>query len=250
MNEFLSKREPTEERIDDPEYQDYKDGPELEFDDLLFIHENSLGLRHLTTKEQADREASEGIEAGDAVAIANIYNLLREEDEKIIIKNHPALIKRASSIGYTVSEALSHIQKEEDIDPEVKRHLIEDFSDSIIKFFLESMGWDIRSLGDGDSQTAGQIIDKLIETGSTFLIIRSDHESPYDEKVYYGLGKYGKADIEPDDIIYKINLDKEDAQNFDPSNFPNLNELRKAAKYITQKFYAKFVAAIKTLNKN
>lgn len=155
----------------------------LDLNDLIFISENSFGLRNVPTKEQAKKEMSEGLH-GDAVAISSIKNLAK----------HLGLSKNLSL----------NTNKE-------NQFLVDAFSSSIKDFLSFSIGDYINHLPKDHRKTVGLTAEMLMKNGGAFLI--GDFQGGNiggEDYAYYNLGKCGKQKLKPKSIKGMIEINEDD----------------------------------------
>jgi hypothetical protein len=78
------------------------DNPELTLEDLIKIQKQSLGLRHVSSREKALQEAKEGF-TGDGLAIASVNHLNTNEADRLLQYKQALLNFFKDSLGMDIN---------------------------------------------------------------------------------------------------------------------------------------------------
>lgn len=161
----------------------------MTWEDLCFIAEHNLGLRHVSSQKRLEEERSNGIAWGDALAICRVADLIDIADLPSTVIGQKA--ERAKEflplrlLGVALSE-------------EAKLKLANRFQAEINRFIEDSVGIDINEL-------EGNIVDERLvlhgQLESSFVIASWSYGCSWDKRSYYGLGKFGKGTIAPDKVV-------------------------------------------------
>lgn len=163
----------------------------LNFDDLIWINQQSWGLRHVSDRQQAIGEYQRGVVNGDALALAAITNLITADD---YIKDVPDEFRPI--LKHLPLNILSNY-----LDESKKPVISARYDKSVRQFLGDSLGIGINQLAGKDNRV-GAMLEKVVNQGSTFLVGEfQGSEMSYDESAYYGLGKCGKQSVAPEKIL-------------------------------------------------
>ncbi len=152
--------------------------------DIKALAKKDWVLRHLSSSEKAQYEFEHGIEKGDALAIsAGLRDLLKPFTQNPIYANyHPEII----------------IDSMDEVDQFL---LLDNYQTSINQFIEASIGYDM--FLHEEQETVGTILEKL-RGSSSFLIMDVPNILPYDQMNYYNIGKIGKTNISPTQMVKLI----------------------------------------------
>ncbi len=153
-------------------------------DDLKALAQKNWALRHLSSSEKAQYEFEHGIEKGDALAIsAGLRDRLKPFTKNPIYANyHPEII----------------IDSMDEVDQFL---LLDKYQTSFTQFIEASIGYDM--FLHEEQETVGSMLEKL-RSSSSFLIMDVPNVLPYDQMNYYNIGKIGKTNISPTQMVQLI----------------------------------------------
>jgi len=165
----------------------------LTWEDLTFLSSEGWAMRHTIDIKAAEKESNEGIVMGDAVSLAAPQNFISDE----FIKSNDLFTKyRISKYEYPIRF----------IPEEEKDEIILKFSQAIKNFMSDSIGMDVNSCSNYNTSNR-ELIELLTKLHSSFVIAKiAGANFPYDHDNYYGLGKCGKQNVEPENVVDLINL--------------------------------------------
>ncbi|HOR02328.1 MAG TPA: hypothetical protein PKZ92_03680 [Candidatus Woesebacteria bacterium] len=172
---------------------------EFEMADLLFLEKNNMGLRHVSVKKEAEKNASEGF-VGDAVVLGNIGRVFLKENQGIFVNNDEA--KKVLDIfkAYDVSPDLERMVKF--FGSEEENKIIELMHDRTVSFIKDALN--VGNLFQtSEGEVVGEVMDKLKEASAFILVSGGENNSGggYDNEPYYGLGKFGKRKFDSKDVL-------------------------------------------------
>lgn len=165
----------------------------LQWDDLLFFEVQTLGLRHIPHKEEADTEMREGFE-GDVLALGNGRSLIPEE----MVPDHIRQVAEKYKKTLTLASLDSVLSKEQ------KGEIASRLQSAVSAFIKANLELDSAGLSVTEQDQA----KKLMEDGHSYLLITGSGEHPYDISEYYGLGKAGRKEYSPDDVLGVVRADE------------------------------------------
>jgi hypothetical protein len=225
-----------------------EDQSKLDFDDLLFIVNKSLGLRHVPSEQIAKQEMENGTE-GDALAISGAFKLLDEDDLKRLAETIPAF---ATAQKFKIkTDVLLQNHPETLLDEQAKNQVLNSFNEQLSDFMVLGFGLDINEgYDENKDETVETIINKIIEKSPSFMIVTISGGSGYDDRNYHGLGKSGRGSIES--LINYIKLSKEDFSdcNLLPTEGINRTTFNLLCEFMARKMLTKIGLAIKEMKKN
>ncbi|MFA5025282.1 MAG: hypothetical protein WC503_02155 [Candidatus Shapirobacteria bacterium] len=213
----------------------------LDWDDLLFLGEQNLALRHVTNLSDAKREVAEGIRGGDAVSLSAPINFVEAEMLPDIenIENYPL---------WAISEMLSDDQRQQ---------VINSFEEAIQNFIRDGVGFDLNSFSE--NVTTREVVEDLFNNKLAFLMAKfQGAKYPYDIDGYYQLGKCGKQVVPPENVVAGIDLENEMDQVFSDLGFSedelisglSQEKFDKIREVCTPKIWKKVVLTIKAEKDN
>ena len=215
---------------------------DLTFDDLMFIADSHLGLRHVSTRKKANDEMENGV-MGDSLAIYNSLNLISKENLEQTISD-PAF-DQVRKNKFILRSFIDHNVGY--IDQEAREQILEDFNENVYGFVLDSIGMDLNRQEFGIP--LDELIRNIIDDSPSFLIVLGDTFA-YDADNYYGLGKSGKKEIKKFFDVFSLTV-----EDFNSLEKPAETMVTKETWSLVQRFianviYDKFVATIKKLRTN
>lgn len=182
----MSVMEGTQEGLSTPE-----NTSEVSWEDLIRFSEQNLGLRHVVSIAEAEREIKTGVKGGDAVSLAAPQNLVPLSGDLERLRD------------YSFSKIAPLIPKED------RPEIISGFEKAIKSFLEESIGVDINS-GYSENTKLEELLKMLIAQKSAFIVARfQGADRPYDHDAYHGLGKCGKQSVPPEKIVGMISFKDE-----------------------------------------
>jgi hypothetical protein len=190
---------------------------ELLYDDLLFLNRESIGLRHVTGRERAEKEMKEGVNLGDAVAVGSFFNLIDQqeiEDAVRVTQEKGSSLKpdinKAISRGFLLGDFIRYGYIE--LPENLKNELTERFSSVLLEFFDESMIRDLSQQGNRLEQieTVDAVIDKIIKSDPHFLVGKFNGADMANKEWSYPMGKCHKQNVSPENIYSSFNIERSD----------------------------------------
>ena len=204
----------------------------LTFEDLCQICEQSLGLRHVSSRQVAEAQEKQGF-YGDGLAIASVAKLIAEEE---LTEPRLRLLPLRRIAGLLSEES--------------KKVLIGRFSQKLKEFFYESVGIDLGKIAGPKDNWAN--IQSKLENGPSFMVARFQNaDSGYDEHNYYGIGKAGKQRVKPEQIKFMFGVESSDL----PPNFAQAEEIftterfKSLGRHISERLFEKFSEKLHTSGK-
>lgn len=179
----------------------------MQIEDLIYISKASLGLRHVSSKERASKELTEGVQSGDFLAVSSVGGLLEGP-----VPNSPFLL---SQLPFSMGLAY--------LDESQKASLIQRFEGAIKDFMSYSLGMDIAAAAYGEDPKVSEALGKIAISQPSFLIARvQGADMSYDQDSYHGLGKTGKRVVDASDIKGVFGVEASDVNTI----LPELNNHR------------------------
>jgi len=224
--------------------QNWEVAREVDYEDLLHIFQKSLALRHVSSSKVAKQEKKDGI-SGDALALANFAHLLRKEDREKLLEL--PLIKMASGYNLGLVRLLETFPVIlEQLDDETKYHLVADFNRQLKAFIATSLAWDINKFFNEKTPTVRDVVGQLINLSPSFLLAIFK-ERGYDQENYYGLGKCGRQQVKPQDIVGIFSLSADDFVDLKlaSNQLVGRDEFENIVGVAADKMYQKFTALVK-----
>ncbi|MDP7454423.1 MAG: hypothetical protein QF809_02700 [Candidatus Peribacteraceae bacterium] len=161
----------------------------ITFEDLLKLENGQVGLRHVSSEKRMQREASEGINNGDAVLLSNIRNQVPDNFIPVEISE----IEKRFGMKIAVNNFKNNLS-------EAARRATEAcFAKSLHRCVKSSINFNAVS----PVQTGAQMIDLLLPKHA-FLILRTGDLQGYDADAYGSFGKMGDRDIPKENIYVTI----------------------------------------------
>lgn len=215
----------------------------LNFDDLMFIVNESLGLRHVSSEETAKQEMIHGTK-GDALAISGALKLLSEQNLKRLAESTPAF---ATAQKFKIKIDILLQDYPELIDEQAREQIVKTFNEQIKEFMTTSFGLDINEIYDeNEGATVSSIISAILEKAPSFIIVTIPRKGGYDDKAYHGLGKSGSGSIES--FTKYIKLDKQDFSDWrPPTDELNRETFNLLCDFMAQKMLDKLSLSIKEM---
>lgn len=165
--------------------------PHLTWDEFVFLSDQGWGLRHVSSQDDAKKELREGVAFGDAVSLAAPLNLIPKE-----------ALDNVEGFRYMPPSTVLR-----SIPDQYKQQIVLNFEHAVKLFLEDCAGWDINKFADEATSTK-DIANRLIFSDFAFLIAKfQGAENPYDVQAYYGLGKCGKKNVSPENMVSLIKLD-------------------------------------------
>lgn len=181
----------------------FRDGT-LSRDDLLFLQERGMALRHVSTKERMERESRNGVQRGDAVSLAFPEKFLTDEDLPHAYKaNMKGVCRTFSSLTEDQNlpvVPLSMIPKEALPAVELR------FSDAIRKFIKTSIKWDA-PMALESATSISEMVQMLEAACGGFLLGAFQHAEHPDDFRNYPLGKCGVQYVAADKMVGSFSLE-------------------------------------------
>lgn len=182
-----------DEKVNTSVVKEKEKGPDgFDWNDLVFLAGRKWGLRHVTDVKVAEKQFTEGIDAGDAVSISTPMNFVPHEafEETVMEK-----------IKYLPPTVLARLVPEK-----YKEQTISGFENAIKDFIKESVGIDISRLPA--EMTTKEVLDRLATSNLAFLVAKFGLAvAPYDKGNYYALGKCGKQRVSSEDMVFMFTID-------------------------------------------
>ena len=167
----------------------------LKWDDVMFIEQNRLGLRHVATTQRMNKEAKEGFQ-GDALVMSNVRNLV----PNAIV---PERVRKAEErFGYQVDVAAFS----KDLGADQQQIIMQKLREALLLFFENCFEYGEKA--QSEPRTIRDVIASM-HGGDSFLMVQNnDAAGAYDVKQYYNLGKSGRRDFSPQEILCTVSADE------------------------------------------
>lgn len=167
------------------------------WDDIKFLEQQAIGLRHVPTLKRLAEESADGFN-GDALALANVAALMPADFLPVKVRDLAEQYGVRPSVS-SVESYLDDTHREWIID--LLQKAVLDFVKAIYDSFL---GIELERVC-----TTKDVIEK-IKTHNSFLVVRNPRRGDfaYDTKQYFGLGKFGRQSYLPHNILAKIGSDQ------------------------------------------
>lgn len=197
-------------------FEKEKPKTDLLWEDLLFLEEQSICLRHVATHSRAAEEMKSGILLGDALALGNLRNIIPKE-------YYQGKQQFSMHEYYKMPVSLKHFtQFESPLTQEQQNVILESIKSVIQRFIKDSLLHTVHEYYQTNEENTPITLDSL--SGllyDTFLLIRRDDSvGGYDTEQYYGVGKIGSKSIPSSQIVGCT------PQSQFLDNFQNIEELK------------------------
>lgn len=171
---------------------------ELELQDLVFLQEKNIGLRHVSSISDAKSNVENGF-TGDALALGGIFEVFLKENPSLFEQNDEA--KNVLSIfdKFKLPPTLEYMERFFNANQE--EQIVTLAHQRIVSFIQDSFDMNQTISAERGKTSSSAILDTLKKSSSSFILVRSNRSGNYDSESYYGLGKLGKQHFDKENIV-------------------------------------------------